>query len=403
MRRGAALLTVTAVLTAGSGCAGDNAASGAVTTITALDYYTDKSEHTQWGRLLSACGRSAGVRVEHRSVPGPSLVPTVLRQASARELPDVLMLDNADVQQVAETGALTPLSDFGVDTGGYSPGIASAGTYRGKVYGVTPAVNAAVLFYNKDMLDEAGVAVPRTWDELKAAAQRLTRPGRYGMAVSAGNTAESSWQFLPFLWSNGGEETDLGDPRAAQALGLWTDLVRSGAMSRSVLNWDQADVHDQFAAGRTAMMINGPWRISALEKAGDIRWGTAPIPVRERGQSVVTALGGELWTVPTTASPARQAKAAEVIDCLTGRDTMLTVAGQYSTVPARTAVAEEYVEHKPSMAVFADAVEHARARTARVGTAWPKVADRIHRAIQLALTGEKTPAEALAEARRREP
>ncbi|MYU27104.1 extracellular solute-binding protein [Streptomyces sp. SID7810] len=388
---------------AASGCgggAGSASADGKVTSLTALDYYTDASEHAQWGERLTACGKTAGVTVEHRSVPGASLVPTVLRQASSRTLPDLLMLDNPDLQQVARTGALTPLDRYGVDSSGYAEGILSAGTYQGKVYGLAPTVNTVALFYNKDMLAEAGVSVPKTWDELKRAAAELTRPGRYGMAVDANATFEGTWQFLPFLWSNGGDETRLDSPQAAQALQLWVDLVESGSMSKSVLNWTQADVHDQFTAGRTAMMVNGPWRISELDKAEDLHWGVAPLPVRKPGQTLVTPLGGEVWTVPQNSSEDRQRKAARVLACLNDSATMRALAEQYHTVPSRTAVASRYAREVPSMAAFVKSVERARARTGRLGVEWPRAATAIYTAVQAALTGERTPEEALRHAQR---
>ncbi|MGR6973166.1 sugar ABC transporter substrate-binding protein [Streptomyces cynarae] len=366
-----------------------------MTSITALDYYTDTTEHAQWGERLTACGKAAGVAVEHRSVPGASLVPKVLQQASSRTLPDLLMLDNPDLQQIAQTGALTPLDRYGIDSGGFAKGILSAGTYQGKVYGLAPTVSTIALFYNKDMLAEAGVAVPKTWDELKAAAAKLTRPGRYGMAVDANATFEGTWQFLPFLWSNGGDERRLDTPQAAQALQLWVDLVKSGSMSKSVLNWTQADVHDQFVAGKAAMMVNGPWRISELNQDKNLHWGVARIPVRQAGQTLVTPLGGEVWTVPQNASKARQQKAARVLACLNDSANMLALAKQYFTVPSRTAVASRYAEQVPSMAAFAQSVEKARARTGELGVKWPKAATGLYTAIQAALTGEQTPQEAL--------
>jgi multiple sugar transport system substrate-binding protein len=395
-RRITALFGTVALTVAAAGCGGGTgSATGRATSITALDYYTDASEHAQWGERLTACGRAAGVTVEHRSVPGASLVPKVLQQASSRTLPDLLMLDNPDMQQIAQTGALTPLNRYGIDSRGFAKGILSAGTYKGKVYGLAPAVSTIALIYNKDMLAEAGVAVPRTWDELKAAAAELTRPGRYGMAVDANATFEGTWQFLPFLWSNGGDEKKLDTPQAAQALQLWVDLVNSGSMSKSVLNWTQADVHDQFVAGKAAMMINGPWRIADLNKDKNLRWGVAPIPVRQEGQTLVTPLGGELWTVPQTASKARQEKAAQVLSCLNDSTNMLAVARQYFTVPSRTTLASRYAEQVPSMAAFVKSVESARARTGELGVKWPKAATGIYTAIQAALTGEQTPEEAL--------
>jgi multiple sugar transport system substrate-binding protein len=388
-------VVLTLVATGCSGATGNGSATGKATSITALDYYTDASEHAQWGERLTACGKAAGVTVEHRSVPGASLIPKVLQQASSRTLPDLLMLDNPDVQQIAQTGALTPLGQYGIDSSGFAKGILSAGTYKGKVYGLAPAVSTIALIYNKDMLAEAGVAVPRTWDELKAAAAKLTRPGRYGMAVDANATFEGTWQFLPFLWSNGGDEKQLDTPQTAQALRLWVDLVKSGSMSKSVLNWTQADVHDQFVAGKAALMINGPWRIADLNKDKNLHWGVAPIPVRQEGQTLVTPLGGEVWTVPRTASKARQEKAAQVHSCLNDSTNMLAVAKQYFTVPSRTALASRYAEQIPSMAVFVKSVENARARTGELGVKWPKAATGIYTAIQAALTGEQTPEEAL--------
>ncbi|MFE4019396.1 extracellular solute-binding protein [Streptomyces sp. NPDC059101] len=398
-RRIAALLTgALALVSAATGCGaatGAGSATDKVTSITALDYYTDATEHAQWGEVLTACGKTAGVRVEQTSVPGASLIPKVLQRASSRTLPDLLMLDNPDLQQIAQTGALTPLDRYGIDSGGFAKGILSAGTYKGKVYGLAPAVSTVVLFYNKDMLAEAGVAVPGTWNELKAAAAELTRPGRYGMAVDANATFEGTWQFLPFLWSNGGDERRLDTPQAAQALRLWVDLVKSGSMSKSVLNWTQADVHDQFVAGRTAMMINGPWRIPALNQDKNLHWGTAPVPVPRAGRTPVTPLGGEVWTVPQNPSKARQEKAARVLACLNDRSTMRTLAEQHFTVPSRTAVAAQYAEQTPSMAAFVENVEAARARTSRLGVGWPQAATGIYTAIQSALTGRQTPEEAL--------
>lgn len=283
-RLGTGIVTLVLVATGCGGPTGAGSATGKVTSITALDYYTDEPEHTQWAESLTACGKSVGVTVQQTSVPGPSLIPKVLQQASSRTLPDLLMLDNPDLQQIAQSGALTSLDQYGIDSSGFAEGIRSASTYQGKLYGLAPDVNTIALFYNKDMLAEAGVAVPGTWQELKAAAAELTRPGRYGMAVDANATFEGTWQFLPFLWSNGGDEKQLDTPQAAQALQLWVDLVKSGSMSTSVLNWNQADVSDQFVAGRTAMMINGPWRIPALNQATTLHWGWPPSPSRRRGR-----------------------------------------------------------------------------------------------------------------------
>ncbi len=114
------------------------------------------------------------------------------------------MLDNPDMQQIAASGALTPLSDYGISTAGYAPGILQAGTYKSKIYGLAPTVNSIALFYNKDVLTKAGITPPTTWAELQADAKKLTSGSQYGIALDANATYEGSWTFLPFMWSNGG-------------------------------------------------------------------------------------------------------------------------------------------------------------------------------------------------------
>ena len=140
-----------------------------------LDYYTDDPGKTQVGDMLQKCGTSIGVaKVNHESVPGPTLIQTVLQRASSKSLPDVLMLDNPDIQQIAETGALAPLGDYGINADGFAPGPVSAATYQDKLYGLQPGTNTIAIFYHKDVLDKAGVKPPTTWAELRTAAKKLT-------------------------------------------------------------------------------------------------------------------------------------------------------------------------------------------------------------------------------------
>ena len=243
-----------------------------------LDYYTDEPGKSNIDAQLQKCGTSIGVaKVDHQSVPGPTLIQKVLQQASSKTLPDVLMLDNPDIQQIAEAGALAPLGDFGINADGYAPGPVSAATYDGQLYGLQPGANTLAIFYNKDVLAKAGVQPPKTWAELKATAKKLTSGKQYGFAFNATADYEGAWQFLPPMWTNGGDETDLKSPQVAEALQLWKDLVDDGSVSKSVVNWKQSDVNDQFIAGKAAMMLNGPWQIPALTEGEDqLRRGPVP-------------------------------------------------------------------------------------------------------------------------------
>jgi multiple sugar transport system substrate-binding protein len=407
VRRGArlgrtALATATALVAAAAlaacGGGGGSGSGGPVTSIRVLDYYNNEPDRTVYADVLNACGQQAGVTIEREVVPGASLIAKVLQQASSRTLPDVLMIDNPDLQQIAATGALSPVTDFGLSADGYAEGIVSASTYEGKVYGLQPVTNTIGLFYNEDMLARAGVTPPKTWDELKAAAAKLTSGNRYGLAFAAPANYEGTWQFLPFMWSNGGDETNIANPQVGQALQLWVDLVGSGSASRSVVNWTQADVAEQFGAGNAAMMINGPWQFPVLDEIAGLKYGIVPIPVPQAGATEVAPFGGETWTLPRTGDDARQKKAAEIVACLNSDANQMDLATKRSTVPTKTALLDSFVAQEPKMAAFTEQVKTARARTGKLGADWPAAATKIYTAVQSAITGGATPDAALRQA-----
>ena len=394
----ASMLTLPLALSACGGGSGGGSTGGDSSTLRVLDYYNTDPAKTVWQKAIDACGQQAGATIQRESVPGASLIQKVLQQASSKTLPDVLMLDNPDLQQIAQTGALTPLNDLGLNADGYAAGVVSASTYEGKLYGLQPITNTIALFYNKDLLAKAGVTPPTTWAELKTAAKKLTSGGTYGLAFSAPANYEGTWQFLPFMWSNGGDEKNIATPETAQALQLWVDLMNDGSVSKSALNWTQADVNDQFRAGKAAMMVNGPWQFPTLDAEKNLKYEVVKIPAPVAGKPVVAPLGGETWTVPQTGNKDRQAKAAKVVACLNSDDSQLSLAAGTQTIPTKTALLAKFSSSNPNMAGFVDQIPTARARTGELGADWPKAATKIYTAFQSALTGQATPAKALEQA-----
>jgi multiple sugar transport system substrate-binding protein len=138
-RLAAAAAVVTLAPLTLAACGDDSSPSAeSVDSLTVLDYYTDEPTTSQVRALLEKCGASIGAKIDRTAVPGPQLIQKVLQQASSKTLPDVLMLDNPDIQQIAATGALAPLDDFGIKADGYATGPVSAATHNGKLYGLWP-------------------------------------------------------------------------------------------------------------------------------------------------------------------------------------------------------------------------------------------------------------------------
>lgn len=386
-----AVLAAAAVPLAACGGSGGSKDSA---TIKIVDYYADEPDNGIFQRTLEECAAKVGVTIERESLNGTGLIQKVLQMSSSKSLPDLLMLDNPDLQQIAATGALAPLSDFGIGADGFIEGFVSAGTYKGSLYGMGPCANTIGLYYDQDRLSAAGVAVPTTWDELKTAAKTLTSGDTYGIAFCAAASYEGAWQFLPFFWSNGAEETDIASPAAAGALQLWVDLVNEGSASSGVLNWGQGDVGEQFTSGKAAMVINGPWQTITFDES-DVNWAVAEIPVPKAGDALIAPLGGEVWTIPQTGDGDRQAKAAELLSELLSASRQLSLNTERYTIPTDSQVDADYLAGLPQMASLVESVNNGRARTAQLGEAWPKTAEALYNAVQSALTGKASPQVAL--------
>jgi len=399
-KRVAAVIAVAALipLTLAACSSGANGTTASASELSILDSYNNEPDNTFVQTGLDACATQLGITIKRESVPGADLMTKVLQQASSKTLPDVLMLDNPDVQQVAATGALSDLGTYGVTADGFAKGITDASSYEGKLYGLAPVVNTIAVFYNTDILSAAGIEPPTTWAELKTAAKALTVGDQYGFAFSAPANYEGSWQFLPAMWTNGGNEDDLGSPEVAAALQLWIDLVKDGSASKSVLNWTQGDVKDQFVAGKAAMMVNGPWNIPALNETPDVHWAVVQFPVNKVGQTPIAPLGGEVWTAPVTGDDAKQATAAKYIECLNSDENQMAWANARQMVPSKVALAAQFKEANPNMAAFVDQVANARSRTGILGDKWPDAATTIYEAIQLGITGQATSEDAFAKA-----
>lgn len=404
---GVAALMVASALAASSGGATALASPKSSTiTLTEQDYLCSVGAPSCWLNTIFPAYHKThpNVVIKRTVVAGPVYTTHILEQASTGALPDILMMDNPDLPDLASTGALAPLSACHLNTSIIEPAELREGTYNGTFYGL-PLIQASTqLIYNTQMLKAAHLSPPKTWAQLVSDAKALTTPSHFGIAFAAQPTpGNASWQFEPFLWSNGGQLYNLSAKPAVQALTLWTTLVKDGSASKDVVNWTQTTVADQFAAHRAAMMINGPWEIPALNQVKGLDYGTASIPTRTRNQTLIVPIGGELWTIPKT-NPSAQRAACGVLKYMESPKVVKLDALSSWEVPViKTAVSQVKQQQGPKMAPYYAETLHARARTESLGKdslgpKYPRVSTTVGRAIDAALTGQESPAAAFASA-----
>ena len=375
-------------------------------TLTEEDYFNTPGQITalaQYSKQFEAA--HPGVTVTRQYVPFANLDTKLLTQAAGHDLPNLLAVDNPFVPTMITTGEIVPLSTFsGFSTAGYFPAVIDEGLFNGKYYSLPVAgENSIALMYNIAMLKAAHVSPPKTWAQLVTVAKALTTPQHYGIALTCEAAEDTTWQWEPFFWSNGGNFATIDSAPGIQALTLWKTLVTDGSASKACLNWSQTPAASgQFEAGKAAMMVNGPWNFSGLAQANMYygkQFGIVPVPVRVPGQHVIVPLGGEDWMVGDSGNSTAQQMAFDYIQGLQAPAKELPFAKLYGYLPAKEAVAKTYVQQVgPEWSVYANQTVFAHPRTLGLGVKYPKISEAVWTAIQAALSGSQTVQSALATA-----
>jgi multiple sugar transport system substrate-binding protein len=400
---GAVMLSVTAAACSSSSSGSGGGSSNGKVTITEFDYFTGGGNQAIEWYNAHFMQEHPNITVKRTQVPYANLITKILQDASAGDMPNLMLIDNPNVPEVAATGQLVPLNGMpGFTDAGYTKGAVSECTYQGKQYCFPLGTNSVGIFYNKHMLDAAHLSPPTTWAQLQADAKALTTSSHYGIAFDATNDEQSTWQLEPFFWSNGASLTNVSTPAFQQSLQLWVNMVKDGSASKNVLNWGQdPDLTAQFTSDKAAMIEDGPWIFPTLNKAGlkyNVDYGIVPIPTRVAGQTVIAPLGGETMDIGAGGSSAQQQAAWEWIQGLQQPATMTKVDGLNFYLPTKSAVLQQYLSAGPEYQVFATETENARPRTTEYGANYPKVSQAIWTAIQSAITGTSSVSSALSTA-----
>ena len=335
-------------------------------------------------------GSQEGITVQAKYVPFADFKKQLSIGASADELPDLVILDNPDHAAYAAMGIFADITDK-FDVSNYYDGPVNSCTLDGKLYGVPFGSNDLVLFYNEDMLKEAGCEVPTTWDELLEAAKATTTDTVSGFAHCALQNEEGTFNFLPWVWSTGATSYEINSEGGIKALTFEKELVDSGAMTKEAINWTQGDTMHQFIAGNLAMMINGTWQIPTMrEEVPDLNWNVAPIP---QDKEQASGLGGENYAV---IAGGNEDAAVKFLEFATTPETCLYMMNAMGYISADSTIAENQFEGDAVYQVFVDEMQYAHARGPL--PEWPSISDAISLAFNKVITGESSPEDAAAEA-----
>ncbi len=280
-----------------------------------------------------------------------------------------------------------------------------------KTIGFPAVVDNLSLLYNTTVFDAAGVEYPTddwTWDDFRDAAAKLTDPATetFGYAYSVSGSEETTWQFWPHLWQNGGEILD-DEGRAAFNSSAGADaleFLRQMAQDDKSIYLDQTDTRfgQLFAGDRIGMITSGPWQLNDLKIAGT-SYGVAQLPGTDGDHQTVQ--GADLWALFDTRDANENHWAYEFTEWLTSaeQDEKWNVA--YGNLPLRTsetgsAAFEEQVKALPGYDVMAENASNAVNPRPTV-PGYVGLSEAIGAAISQVLQGQSQPQDALDEAARK--
>lgn len=295
-------------------------------------------------------------------VPMSEFIKQLSVAVSASSLPDLVLVDNPDMQGLVNAGLLADMTDKLDDQivkEDYYAEVWETVEYDGSVYGVPFCCNNTAIIYNKTLLNEAGLEPPETWEEFKEAAEKMTilteEKEQYGFVMSAAAGEQCAFQFMPWIFGTGTEISFLAEASSRDAFWLLKDMIENGSMPNDCINWSQTDVTRVFVAGKAAMIENGPWALPEIEKAG-IDYGICPFPTN-KGNGVI--VGGENLVA---ISSKNVDGAAAFMNFYNQEEIMEEMCAMTASLSPKQSDAEAFSEQNPQYRVFVEQMEYGISR-----------------------------------------
>ena len=332
--------------------------------------------------------------------------------------PNLAVLLATDMFTLIDEDAVTPIDS--VDAGGavekwvagFYPAFMLDSQTGGKTWGIPFQRSTVVMYWNKDLFKEAGLDPergPATWDELVEFSKKLTKGGpggttQWGLEIPS--TGFPFWLFQglttpndTLLMNQAGTETYFDRPGAIAALQFWIDLsAKHKVMPKGIIEWGTTP--KDFFEKRAAIIWTTTGNLANIRKNADFPVGVGLLPAKKHYGSPT---GGGNFYIFKNAPVADQQASLKFIKWMSSP----TQAARWSIATGYVAVTPDawntpemrkYTAEVPQALVARDQLQYAVAGLSTHEN--PRVTKVLNDALQAALVGSKTPAEALKDAQR---
>jgi multiple sugar transport system substrate-binding protein len=261
---------------------------------------------------------------------------------------DLFLIDIVNPAQYASKGWIEPLDKY---VGGpaflrndYLPVYQQANVVDGKVVALPSQGDSMFMYYRKDLLAKHGVAEPKTWDELAAAAKKIqvaeNNANLQGLSFQGAPIEGAVCTFLLPYWGQGKQFNDaagkltLDKTAAVNGLKMWLKMMDEGVAKKNIAEVTTPVTVNEFKAGNVVFAINWGFAFDRFKDDADSKVkgnvGVMPLPAMAGGKSA-TCMGGWQWAM--NAFSKNKDAAGNLIKFLSSKEASAFVAREGSILP----------------------------------------------------------------------
>ena len=248
---------------------------------------------------------------------------------TSNDLPDIFYVDGPQVSYYAANGITVPLDDYFTDEdkADFVNSSMTQNTYDGKLYAVGATESSVAFYYNKDYLDQVGVDVPESWDDLVDACAKLKEAGIQPFNYS--DKDNYHFEHLMSALALKAYGTSIADDLASdkeayngeKMVAIYQkmkDMIDAGYWGDGILSTDFNTERNMFEAGKAAFTVDGTWNCGNFQNDSDTtlfdaqKIGVTRIPYIDEANKTVEMGGGSDTYYITTLNKSDEEIAATV-------------------------------------------------------------------------------------------
>ncbi|MCQ6561713.1 ABC transporter substrate-binding protein [Paenibacillus mendelii] len=288
------------------------------------------------------------IKVKLETVPWDQAFNKLTMQGASKTLPDVMNMYPAWLNTFVPAGYLEPLTanyDAWPDKAKLTSFVSNITMDEQQrklykdIYYMPDALMSGALFVRKDWFEEAKLPLPKTWEEIFAASEKLTDPSknRYGWAYRGARAGFD--QILAYITSVTGGETYEKDgksvlyrPEALEAFVKFTDIYKKGWAPKDSINWGYQEMVQGFTSGVTGILNQTTEVIAAAKSSmADDSWTVIPWPKGADGKRYIGA--GASWGYSVSAESEHKEASWKFIAFLSTPENNLKYANAMTMIP----------------------------------------------------------------------